>query len=305
MKKSRREITKIEELTYELKVRQAMSKRVATVTPGVTINRFRTLLRDEGISGAPVVSRGRMVGIISLEDLIKCLINREMDAPVSSKMTRTVTLAHPDEPLIHAVHRLEQTGHGRLPVVDRKSGRLVGILTKGDVILCLLKKLEELYTKEEQQRYQAGHLFEDLTGEEIRLLFCTRVKGGDFKHAGEASSRLRQNLVRLGVPPDYVRRVAIASYEAEMNMVIYSHKGILEACVEKHQVQVKAWDQGPGIPDIGKALTPGFSTAPDWVRELGFGAGMGLPNIRQHSDHLNIDSTVGRFTHLTFEVRLP
>ena len=305
MRKSLQGITKIEELTYELKVRQAMSRRVIMVSPQVTINRLRTLLRDEGISGAPVVWRGRIVGIISMEDLLKCLVNHEMDARVSSKMTRTVTFVHPDEPLVHAIKLLETSGHGRLPVVGRKSGRLVGILTKGDIILCLLHKVEELYTHEEKLKYEAGRLFEDIRGDAVRLTFDYGIAGGDFKRAGKGSSTLRENLVRLGLPPDIIRRLAIACYEAEMNMVIYSRGGDLEACVEKHRVRVRAWDHGPGIPDIERALTPGFSTAPDWVREMGFGAGMGLPNIRRHSDRLAIESEVGQYTHLTFEVNLP
>lgn len=305
MKNRLQRISKIEELTYELKVRQAMSKRVITVSPRITINRLRTIMRDHGISGVPVLSRDRMIGIISMEDLIKCLMNREMDARVGTKMTREVASTFPDEPLVHTIYTLESTGHGRLPVVDRRTGRLVGILTKGDIILCLLHKLEELYSMEERHRYQAGHLFDDLSGEDLRLTFASPIKKGDFKRAGVASSRLRQNLVKLGIPMDTVRRTAIAAYESEMNMVIYSNGGVMETCVERHRVVVQARDTGPGIPDINKAMTPGYSTAADWVRELGFGAGMGLPNIQQHSDHLSIKSEIGRYTNVTFEVRLP
>ena len=103
----------------------------------------------------------------------------------------------------------------------------------------------------------------------------------DFQRAGRASSRIKQTLSRLGVDPRIVRRVAIVSYEAEMNIVIHSSSGgdiVVEVTPEL--VAVLAYDRGPGIPDIERAMQPGFSTAPDWIREMGFGAGMGLSNIQ-------------------------
>lgn len=128
------------------------------------------------------------------------------------------------------------------------------------------------------------------------------IKGGSFDHAGEASSQLKRNLQTLGLPPDAIRRIAIASYEAEMNLVVFTEGGELVACVEPRKVTINAVDIGPGIPDIELAMQPGYSTAPDWVRELGFGAGMGLPNIKKCSDEMKLESKVGVGTNLQFTV---
>jgi anti-sigma regulatory factor (Ser/Thr protein kinase) len=124
------------------------------------------------------------------------------------------------------------------------------------------------------------------------------VKGQDFKRAGESSSRLKRTLKRLGVRPDVVRRVAIASYEAEMNQVVFTGGGTIRARVQPNHVFLEVEDTGPGIEDIQKALQPGYSTAPDWVRELGFGAGMGLNNIQKSSDRFEIESEPGKGTLL-------
>jgi len=129
------------------------------------------------------------------------------------------------------------------------------------------------------------------------------VTGGDFGSAGDASSRVKKILQQIGAPADIVRRVAIACYEAEMNVVIHAHRGrvILDADLE--WIRVTVADQGPGIEDIDRAMLPGFSTAPDSVREMGFGAGMGLPNMKNCSSTLDIESEkdVGTTVRMVFE----
>ena len=305
MAQTRHEISKVQELTYQLRVEDAMNRDVITAPPAMPMSRLRRLLRDKRISGVPVVSEGKMLGMISLEDLIKCLVRREAGACVGAKMTRNVKCLHPDEHLVHAVSMFHRHGFGRFPVVDRTTGALVGILTRGDIISSLLRKLEVNHHAEEVRRYRASHIFEDIAADSVRLTFRHRVEGGKFEKAGECSSRLRTNLLRLNLPPDIVRRVAIATYEAEMNMVIYTPGGTLTAVVQRDRVRIVARDHGPGIPDIEKAMTPGFSTAPDWVRELGFGAGMGLPNIRNNTDALLVRSKVGEYTQVDFSVNLP
>jgi anti-sigma regulatory factor (Ser/Thr protein kinase) len=129
------------------------------------------------------------------------------------------------------------------------------------------------------------------------------VQGGDFAKAGDASSRVKRILQQIGADAGIVRRVAIACYEAEMNVVIHAHKGnvILDADVER--VTVVVGDEGPGIEDIEMAMTPGYSTAPDSIREMGFGAGMGLPNMKNCSSELEIESQkdVGTTVRMVFE----
>jgi anti-sigma regulatory factor (Ser/Thr protein kinase) len=111
-------------------------------------------------------------------------------------------------------------------------------------------------------------------------------------------------LRRLGLAPQVVRRVAIATYEAEMNLIIYTEGGKIRVRVEPHEIFVRVHDSGPGIPDIEKALVPGYSTAPEWVRELGFGAGMGLDNIRKCATRMGLRSTVGKGTQLSIHISI-
>jgi anti-sigma regulatory factor (Ser/Thr protein kinase) len=257
------------------------------------------ILREKRISGAPVAERDKLVGIISLEDFIKWLAGRQPDCPIDQKMTRDVQTLYADEPLIQAANRFEQLGFGRFAVIDRESKKLVGIITKGDIVEGLLKKLEIDYHKEETQRYQVRQFFEDILADKIVLFFQYDVAGHDFKRAGESASRLKTNLRRMGLNPQLVRRVAIATYEAEMNLIIYTYGGKIRVRVEPHEIFVKVKDSGPGIPDVEKVLQPGYSTAPEWVRDLGFGAGMGLDNIRKCASRMDLKSTVGKGTQLS------
>jgi CBS domain-containing protein/anti-sigma regulatory factor (Ser/Thr protein kinase) len=273
-----------QELIYALTVRDAMHKNVFTVTPSIKYYNLRRVLKEKGISGAPVVLKGRLLGIISIEDVIECLVQGEMGKEIEETMTTNVTVCHPEDLLIRAIQILDRTGYGRLPVVERNTEKLVGILTKGDVALCLLKKLEELYAlKENDNSKSVVALYKEFKSE-YEFVSEAAVLPKDFSKAGSVSSNFRDCLFKLGIPPDYVRRASICSYEAEMNMVIYSKGGKMVLQVERAKITIKAIDNGPGIADIKKAMELGFSTAPDWVRELGFGAGMGLPNMKHNED---------------------
>lgn len=122
------------------------------------------------------------------------------------------------------------------------------------------------------------------------------VPGDDFTRAGEASGQVKRNLRRLGFDPEAIRRVAISMYEAEINMVIHAGGGKAFVDIFPEKVEIKMVDQGPGIEDVDKAMQEGFSTAPDNVRSLGFGAGMGLPNIKKYTDDMRIETELGKGT---------
>ena len=128
------------------------------------------------------------------------------------------------------------------------------------------------------------------------------VPGDDFVHAGEASGHLKGVLRQLGYPGDAIRRVAVSMYEGEINMVIHANGGEIDAEIDDRGITIVLRDQGPGIPDVEKAMQEGWSTAPDNVRSLGFGAGMGLPNMKKYSDEMTIDSVVGQGTTLKMVV---
>ncbi len=128
------------------------------------------------------------------------------------------------------------------------------------------------------------------------------VKGGDFTRAGSASSQIKKNLKNLGVNPAVIKRVVVALYEAEVNIVAHAYSGVINADIQPNGITLVLEDEGPGIPDIEKAMKKGFSTASPEVREMGFGAGMGLPNIKDNADEMDIESVVGQGTKLTIKI---
>ena len=130
------------------------------------------------------------------------------------------------------------------------------------------------------------------------------VPGDDFTRAGEASAAVKRTLKQLGFPSDAIRRVAIAMYEAEINMVIHAGGGVADVDILPDRVTVVLTDHGPGIPDEEKAMQEGWSTAPDNIRSLGFGAGMGLPNMKKYTDQMAIETVIGAGTTMTLTVQV-
>ena len=127
--------------------------------------------------------------------------------------------------------------------------------------------------------------------------------GSDFEKAGEASSKIKRVLQQIGVRPDITRRIAISAYEAEMNVIIHAYRGVIRASIQSDFTTISVEDEGPGIPDINLAMKEGYSTAPDHIREMGFGAGMGLPNIARCADEFSIQSKVGEGTRIVLLIR--
>ncbi|MDF2870989.1 MAG: anti-sigma regulatory factor [Anaerocolumna sp.] len=131
-----------------------------------------------------------------------------------------------------------------------------------------------------------------------------QVSAEDFTRAGEASSDVKSKLKQMGVNPEIIRKVAIAMYEGEINMVIHAQGGVIQVTLSPEEVHMVLKDKGPGIPDIELAMQAGYSTAPDKVRSLGFGAGMGLPNMKKYSDEMNIETEPGIGTTVTMTVKI-
>lgn len=296
------QFTKIQELVYELKVAEVMTTNLITVGPRTMMSELRAILRDNRISGAPVMEGDYMVGVISVEDLITWLIRGGIDCPVEQVMSRQVRTLFADEPLVHAVSKLEEHGYGRLPVLDRSNNTIAGLITKGDIIEGLLQELQIDYHEEEIHRYRASHFFEDMIADKITVNFHYHIQDKKIEQGGEVASDLKRSLKRLGIHPDVVRRAAIATYEAEMNVIIYAEEGRVDVNVEPDVILIEVRDRGQGITDIARAIEPGYSTAPDWVRELGFGAGMGLSNIKNCARNFDIASTAGRGTTLKISI---
>ena len=147
-------------------------------------------------------------------------------------------------------------------------------------------------------------LWETVSPMSESLKFHFDVDGEDFTSAGQASVHIKKNLRQLGISPDIIRRVSIAMYEGEINMVIHADGGDADVIVYEDCIEIRLQDSGPGIADIDLAMQEGYSTAPDNIRSLGFGAGMGLPNMKRYTDSMEIQSEVGKGTLIVMKVNL-
>ncbi|MGC8603924.1 MAG: CBS domain-containing protein [Desulfomonilaceae bacterium] len=295
------EITKVQELIYTTRVESVMAPDVIVVDPNLTMSQVKNMMRDKRISGAPVVRKGHVIGIVTMSDVIRSMEEGKLDAPVIDVMTKEVRTVAMDSMVVDVVNSLGRRGFSRLPVVDH-DGKLVGIVTTGTLIRSLLFQLDKSFQKNEAEKlytYRASHIFQDISSDDTSLKLRYFVNERDFDNAGKASSLIKRSLQRLVVRPQIVRRVGVAVYEAEMNLVIHTDIGgeiIME--VRKDRVNISAVDHGPGIEDLKRVLQPGFSTAPEWIRDMGFGAGMGLANIKRVSDVMKLTSAPGYWTRL-------
>jgi CBS domain-containing protein/anti-sigma regulatory factor (Ser/Thr protein kinase) len=297
-------ISKVEELAYELKINQVMTSNILIIQPETSMEEVSELFRAKRISGAPVVKDGNLVGVLSIEDLIRCLREYDLKSPVSKYMSPNVISVKEFDPVIEALKTFVHSNIGRLPVLDIDN-KLVGIITKGDVTRGLLKKLTNEFQQEEIRVYRASHLFDDIISTRTSLILRYNIKPRDFIHGGAASSYIKRALMRLGASPQIARRCGIAIYEAEINLIIHSKNGgIIRVEIEPHQITMEAIDDGPGIKDIELAMKPGFSTASEQVREMGFGAGMGLVNISRCVDQIKLESTLEKGTRLKMKLFL-
>jgi CBS domain-containing protein/anti-sigma regulatory factor (Ser/Thr protein kinase) len=306
-------ITRIEELSYELKVFEVMTSQLKVVRPGMPMLDVLELFRTGHISGAPVVTTSeggggpthKLIGVISMEDIVRALRENDLQSPASKYMTPRPITARALDPLVEALKTFGARNVGRLPVVNDE-GELVGIITKGDITDGVLQALQKDYQTEEVRRYRASHLFEDIISDRTSLILRYSIQPRDFTHGGNASSNIKRALLRLGADAQTARRCGIAVYEAEINLIIHTTEGgTIQLEIEPRTITIEVVDTGPGIPDVERAREPGYSTATDEVRELGFGAGMGLTNIQRCVDEMQMESTVGVGTRLSLRIDVP
>jgi CBS domain-containing protein/anti-sigma regulatory factor (Ser/Thr protein kinase) len=302
------EITKVQELIYTTRVEAVMAPDVIVVEPAMTMEEAKKIFREKGVSGAPVMEDDRIAGIVSMSDVITAMEQGGLDSLVADNMSRPVKTIPQEASVVEAVNYLGRKGFNRLPVVDR-DGKLVGIVTSGTIVRSLLRQMEVSFKKKEQEKiqsYRASHIFDDIVSDDTSLMLRYVVNDKDFTNAGQASSLIKRSLQRLRVQPAIVRRIAVAVYEAEMNVVIHTDVGgeiVVE--IRRDRVMVSTVDHGPGIDDVAQVLQPGYSTAPEWIRDMGFGAGMGLPNIKRCADLMSLMSEPGGATRLDMVFLLP
>jgi CBS domain-containing protein len=280
------------ELIYKLKVRDVMQRELHTAPPDTTLRSIQGIMAKHNISSVPIVMGRAMIGIVSLSDIILALDIGYIEEMAQKRMTKNVTVLEDEMPLSFAIQYFNKYGYGRFPVLNRDM-ELVGIITPSDILRALLLEMNSEVRKLEEIIKPA----DSPDGSIKRVAFKT-VRY-DFENAGTASAAIKKLLKELAIDPQVVRRAAIASYELELNQVIHSNGGIMTCAVGKGEIEIMAKDEGPGIPDIALAMQEGYSTAIDWIRSLGFGAGMGLANTKRAADDFKIDSSAGRGTTVT------
>src|SRR5215216_1418593 len=299
------EINRVEELSYDLKISDVMTAALKSASPDMRLSQVLEILRLKRISGLPVVENDRLVGVLSLEDVVRALQKNDLSAPTGQYMTREAVTVASYESIVEAIRTFTERQLGRLPVIDENQN-LIGMITKGDITRGILVALQKDYKTEEVRRYRASHLFEDIISERTTLVLRYTIKAGDFTQGGKASSYIKRALIRLGADPQLTRRCCIAVYEAEMNLIIHTtNGGILKLEVEPHRITMSATDDGPGISDTEQVFEPGYSTATEQVREMGFGAGMGLVNMKRCVDEIKLESTVGKGSKLVMRIFIP
>ncbi len=277
------------DLLFKLKVKDVMSSPVITASRRDSLRKIQHLMRDNRINGVPVAEHGRLFGIVSIDDIIRALDGGYCNDLAAKHMTKQLVVLEEDMPLSFGISYFEKFDFGRFPVLS-KENRLVGILSSRDVSASLLMALHNEYHKLEAKLPVSA--VRDVNATMRRF----RVERYDFENAGKATHAVKKILGERNYPPALLRRVAIASYEIEMNLVVHSLGGYFTFRLDSDKAELLAIDEGPGIPDVEQAMQEGYTTANEWVKSLGFGAGMGLNNVRRNADVFDIQSSVGRGT---------
>lgn len=276
------------DLIYQLKIKDVMTTAVITAKKTDTLRYIQALMKENYITGVPITDGSRLMGLVSIDDIVTALDNGYIDEPAEKKMSRNLIVLEDDMPLSFAVSYLNKYRYGRYPVVNKQQD-LVGILTSKDVIGTLLVEMnrEVLRLEKISETHSSSAGFSEME-------FATTKY--DFELAGRASTEIKKALKKHNIDPQIIRRVAIASYELEINQVVHSLGGTISCSIQPDKVIVVAADTGPGIEDVNLALQEGWSTANEWIRSLGFGAGMGLANTKRVSDEFTISSAPGKGT---------
>ncbi len=294
-------LERVQKVFANIKVEEFMTKDVIFVKLDRTVAQVKEILRLKRISGVPVIdNENHVVGVISIEDIIKCLENGTLNDKVSNQMSKNVICLTTTMTLQDAIKHFDRYRYGRFPVVDEQ-GKLVGIVTKNDILAAVATRLGLLYLHDERRKeVLESDVFSRslITGKEIDKKgadFYFKIDYFDVNLAGVGAAQLKKFLLKKGVDEPLVRRIAVAAYEAEAHVVIHSgSEGEMYCFVHDDGIIVRVEDSGKGIESIELAMREGYSTAPDYVRELGFGAGMGLPNMKRFSDKMVVLSEKGK-----------
>lgn len=288
----------IRDLITRMRIRDVMSTDIESATPDSKLSDIKLKMKVSGISGVPVVEDRRLVGIISLDDIITALEDGRIDEPVKKSMSKDIIMLKESMPLSIAIGHFEKYTYRRFPVVNGDS-ELVGMLTSRDILTSLLfeinKEVDRLENMLPASSNPPGtHIFYKKYP----------VKKYDMETAGSVSSEIKKICKQQGLDTRVIRKIGVSLYELEINLVVHSEGGSLSCIFSEDSFKIISQDHGPGIEDTAQALEEGYSTANEWVKSLGFGAGMGLPNVKRLSNKFSIESTVGVGTKITTEINL-
>jgi len=274
------------ELIYQLKIKDVMTTAVITGSKKQTMRHIQVIMQENRITGIPITEGQKLVGLVSINDIVTALDKGFIDCPVEERMTHDVIVLQDDMPLSFAISYLNKYRYGRFPVLN-KDHDLVGILSATDVIRSLLVEMNREVLRLEKMQKDTNSASSPFAEMEFN------VPRYDFELAGRASTEIKKALKQRNFDPKIIRRIAIASYELEINLVVHSQGGNIHYSIQPDKVTIIAADTGPGIADVNLALQEGWSTANEYIRSLGFGAGMGLANTKRVSDEFSINSAVG------------
>jgi len=288
----------IMELLQRFKVRDVMKRKIIAISRKASLREAQKLMRENRISGLPVCEEGRLYGIVSVNDIINALDNGWIDDSCETHMATNLVVLEAGMPLAFALRYFNNYTYGRFPVLDSER-KLVGIISQRDVMRALLYELSVEIRKLERKSARGANAAPEHATSANFFRREWAVVRNDLSRAGHAANDIKQILRERKIDRVVARRVAVAAYELEINICIHSHGGILTLLISDDAITITAKDRGPGIPDIAWALRDGASTANDWIRSMGFGAGMGLPNSKRVADDFDIQSEVGKFTKVT------
>lgn len=279
---------RIQELAGNLKIRDVMTRKVFAVTRTCTMRDVQAIMKSNAISGVPVVDDRYVIGLVSVNTIMNAYEQGWMQDPVARHMTTGVRTLGEEQPLSFAMSAFSKFPYRRFPVVNQNN-ELTGMVTPRNINLALIQELSRQLDAIETE---SGRITPAATSGNCIFSRIYRVSRYDFEAGGTAAAELRAQLQARGVAPKIIRRAAVACYELEINIIAHSYGGTLTLYIDRERVRITANDFGPGIPDIDQAMSEGFSTASDWIRSQGFGAGMGLPNTKRLSDEFAIQSGV-------------
>ncbi|HKK82606.1 MAG TPA: CBS domain-containing protein [Atribacterota bacterium] len=303
---SKEKLTLASELIYEIKVKDAMHRDVISFSPDATFREIQLSLKKNRISGVPILDGNKnILGIVSIDNVMTALDEDYVNDKVKNYMTKEVITIPQNYSLVSAIKKFEHYKFGRLPVArNARSNEIIGILTMGDILNYLLVSIQAIAEKAEKKEADNDNVSTEMARQTTKKRMRFEVNKADFDNAGRVASIVRNYLQKLKIEKQILRKIAIVCYEVEMNISIHSLGGSITVETEPSEVIITAVDYGPGIPDIDEAMKPGFTTASEQIRALGFGAGMGLPNIKKCADYLELESSMETGTILKATIRL-